>query len=211
TEERLRELYAPFNRNHDKILRMDVRSAELAKYAANSMLATKISLMNEIAVLADVLGADIEHVRQGIGSDPRIGYHFIYAGIGYGGSCFPKDVQALIRTAENAGVDPMVLRAVERRNETQKSLLLTKIFGHFGTDLTGRTFALWGLSFKPNTDDMRAAPSRVLMEGLWRAGARVRAYDPKAMNECRRIYGERADLVLCPDRETALEGADALI
>lgn len=210
-EQVMRDLYAPFNRNHEKIIVMDVRSAELTKYAANSMLATKISLMNEIANLADALGADIEHIRRGIGSDPRIGYHFIYAGIGYGGSCFPKDLQALIRTAQEIGFEPKVLHAVEERNRAQKSFLLTKIFEHFGDDLSGKTFALWGLAFKPNTDDMRAAPARTIMEGLWAAGANVQAYDPEAMDECRRLYGDRSDLVLCADRETAVEGADSLI
>jgi len=211
TEAVLRELYAPFNRNHEKIIVMDVRSAELTKYAANCMLATKISFMNEIANLADRLGADIEKVRHGIGSDPRIGYHFIYPGIGYGGSCFPKDVKALIRTAAEVGFDAAVLRAVETRNQAQKSYLLDKIRSHFAHDIAGRTFALWGLSFKPNTDDMRDAPARMIMEGLWSAGARVRAFDPKAMDECRRIYGERADLDLCEDQVAALDGADALI
>ncbi len=211
TEAALRELYAPFNRNHEKIIVMDVRSAELTKYAANCMLATKISFMNEMANLADRLGADIEKVRHGIGSDPRIGYHFIYPGIGYGGSCFPKDVQALIRTADEIGFDPAVLRAVETRNAAQKSYLVEKILGHFAGDIGGRTFALWGLAFKPNTDDMREAPARVIMEALWAAGARVRAFDPKAMDECRRIYGEREDLVLCGNQDAALDGADALI
>jgi UDPglucose 6-dehydrogenase len=211
TEAVLRELYAPFNRNHEKIIVMDVRSAELTKYAANCMLATKISFMNEIANLADRLGADIEKVRHGIGSDPRIGYHFIYPGIGYGGSCFPKDVQALIRTADEIGFDPAVLRAVETRNAAQKNYLVEKILDHFSGNIAGRTFALWGLAFKPNTDDMREAPARVIMEALWAAGALVRAFDPKAMEECRRIYGERADLVLCASQDSALEGADALI
>lgn len=211
TEKELRELYLPFNRNHEKIIVMDVRSAELTKYAANCMLATKISFMNEMANLADQLGADIEQVRKGIGSDPRIGYHFIYPGIGYGGSCFPKDVQALIHTAEEIGFEPAVLKAVEERNRRQKRTLFDKISRHFGGDLSGRTFALWGLAFKPNTDDMRAAPSREIMEALWQAGATVRAFDPEAMRECRRIYGERADLILTDSQDEALKGADALV
>jgi len=207
----LRQLYAPFNRNHEKMIVMDARSAELTKYAANAMLATKISFMNEMAGIADRLGADIEWVRKGIGSDPRIGYSFIYPGIGYGGSCFPKDVQALIRTAEKAGVTPTVLSAVEERNTAQKQVLFDKIAQYFGGELKGKTFALWGLAFKPNTDDMREAPSRVIMEALWSAGAKVRAYDPEAMHETARIYGVRSDLDLVGTREEALKGADALI
>ena len=210
-EEVMRELYAPFNRNHEKIIIMDVRSAELTKYAANCMLATKISFMNEMANLAEQLGADIEMVRQGIGSDPRIGYHFIYAGAGYGGSCFPKDVQALIRTAESIDFEPTLLKAVEQRNDEQKTVLFKKMYTHFNGDLQDKTFALWGLSFKPNTDDMREAPSRVLMEALWAAGARVQAYDPEAMNEAQRIYGNRPELRLCGTKEAALQGADALV
>ncbi|SDK73971.1 UDPglucose 6-dehydrogenase [Franzmannia pantelleriensis] len=210
TVEVMRELYAPFNRNHDKIIVMDVRSAELTKYAANCMLATKISFMNEIANLAERLGADIEAVRQGIGSDPRIGYHFIYPGVGYGGSCFPKDVQALIRTADDIDFDAKVLKAVESRNMEQKTTLFQKIHKHFGGDLAGKTFAVWGLAFKPNTDDMREAPSRVLMEALWQAGAKVQAYDPEAMEETQRLYGSRDDLSLCGTKEAALKGADAL-
>jgi len=210
-EARLRELYAPFNRNHEKIMVMDRRSAELTKYASNSMLATKISFINEIANLADLVGADIEHVRRGIGADPRIGYQFIYPGIGYGGSCFPKDVRALIQTANDAGFDPVMLRAVESRNNQQKNVLAQKILDYFDGRLSGRSFALWGLAFKPNTDDMRDAPARTVMEMLWSAGARVRAYDPKAMEECRRLYGSRADLELCSTAEQALAGADALI
>ncbi|QFT56641.1 UDP-glucose/GDP-mannose dehydrogenase family protein [Microbulbifer sp. THAF38] len=210
-ENALRQLYAPFNRNHEKIITMDVRSAELAKYAANCMLATKISFMNEMAQIADHVGADIEQVRQGIGSDPRIGYQFIYAGIGYGGSCFPKDVKALIATATQMGVSPSILNAVEERNQTQKSYLLQKITKHFGEDLKGKTFALWGLAFKPNTDDMREAPSRTLMEQLWQLGAKVQAFDPQAMEECQRIYGVREDMQLCGTKEVALSGADALI
>ena len=207
----LRQLYAPFNRNHEKMIVMDTRSAELTKYAANAMLATKISFMNEMANIAESLGADIEWVRKGIGSDPRIGYSFIYPGIGYGGSCFPKDVQALIRTAEKAGVTPTVLSAVEARNTAQKQVLFDKIERYFGGELKGKTFALWGLAFKPNTDDMREAPARVLMEALWAAGATVRAYDPEAMHETARIYGTRSDLALVETREEALESADALI
>jgi UDPglucose 6-dehydrogenase len=211
TEEVLRELYAPFNRNHEKIIVMDVRSAELTKYAANCMLATKISFMNEMANLAERLGADIEMVRQGIGSDPRIGYHFIYAGAGYGGSCFPKDVQALIRTADTIDFDAKLLKAVEARNNQQKTVLFEKINKHYNGDLQGKTFALWGLSFKPNTDDMRDAPSRVLMEALWQAGAKVQAYDPEAMEEAQRIYGARNELVLMGTKEAALRRTDALI
>jgi UDPglucose 6-dehydrogenase len=211
SEEIMRELYAPFNRNHEKIIVMDVRSAELTKYAANCMLATKISFMNEIANLAELLGADIEMVRHGIGSDPRIGYQFIYPGIGYGGSCFPKDVQALIRTSSSINFDAKVLRAVEERNNEQKTTLFKKIFDHFNGDLAGKTFALWGLSFKPNTDDMREAPSRVLMEALWGAGAKVQAYDPESMEETQRIYGGREDLTLCGTKESALNGANALV
>jgi len=210
-EDVLRELYGPFNRNHDKIMVMDVRSAELTKYAANCMLATKISFMNEIANLAELLGADIEAVRQGIGSDPRIGYHFIYPGVGYGGSCFPKDVQALIRTADSVDFEALVLKSVEERNRQQKTTLFQKINTHYQGQLAGKTFALWGLSFKPNTDDMRDAPSRVLMEALWAAGANVQAYDPEAMEEAQRIYGHRADLTLCGTKEAALSGADALV
>ncbi|MGE8439386.1 MAG: UDP-glucose dehydrogenase family protein [Pseudomonas palmensis] len=210
-EEVMRELYAPFNRNHQKIIVMDIRSAELTKYAANCMLATKISFMNEMANLAEKLGADIEMVRQGIGSDPRIGYHFIYAGVGYGGSCFPKDVQALIRTAEGVGFDPKVLSAVEQRNREQKNVMFNKLNDYFSGQLSGKVFALWGLSFKPNTDDMREAPSRVLMEALWNAGSKIRAYDPEAMVETQRIYGDRTDLYLCDTKEDTLHGADALI
>ena len=207
----MRELYAPFNRNHDRMIFMDVRSAELTKYAANCMLATKISFMNEMSNLAERLGADIEMVRQGIGSDPRIGYHFIYPGCGYGGSCFPKDVQALKRTAEEIGYEPLMLNAVEDRNARQKDILFEKIHAHFDGDLGGKTIALWGLSFKPNTDDMRDAPSRVLMESLWKAGAKVQSYDPEAMEEAQRIYGLRDDLDLCGTAQAALKGADALV
>ena len=209
--EQLRTLYAPFNRNHERIVLMDVRSAELTKYAANAMLATKISFMNEIANIAEQVGADVEHVRRGIGSDPRIGYHFIYPGAGYGGSCFPKDVKALEHTARSHGYDAHLLGAVEAVNAAQKNKLYALLERHFGGALKGKTIALWGLSFKPNTDDMREAPSRVLLEALWQAGAIVRAYDPEAIEETRRLYGERADLVLCDQPYAALDGADALV
>jgi UDPglucose 6-dehydrogenase len=205
----MRTLYDPFTRNRDRMIVMDVRSAELTKYAANAMLATKISFMNELANLAEHFGADIEAVRIGIGSDPRIGYAFIYPGVGYGGSCFPKDVQALKRSADEVGYQAAILSAVEEVNSRQKRVLFSKIKAHFG-DLTGKTIAIWGLAFKPNTDDMREAPSRVLMEALWAAGAKVRAYDPVAMPECQRIYGDRADLVLCKTSPDAVKGADAL-
>ena len=207
----MRELYEPFNRNHERIIVMDVRSAELTKYAANCMLATKISFMNEMANIAERVGADIEAVRKGIGSDERIGYHFIYPGCGYGGSCFPKDVQALVRTAESIDYQPQLLQAVEAVNHRQKRKLFEYITKHFGSNLSGKTFALWGLAFKPNTDDMREASSRVLIEQLWAAGARVQAYDPEAMEETQRIYGTRADLVLMGTKEAALQGADALV
>lgn len=206
----LRKLYAPFNRNHERIVIMDERSAELTKYAANAMLATKISFMNEIANIAERVGADVEQVRQGIGADPRIGYHFIYPGAGYGGSCFPKDVQALERTAQDVGYEARLLGAVEAVNRDQKTRLFGLIARHFGGDLCGKTIALWGLAFKPNTDDMREAPSRCLVEALWAAGARVRAFDPEAREETRRIYGERDDLVLCEHVWDALAGADVL-
>jgi UDPglucose 6-dehydrogenase len=207
--ELLRSLYEPFTHNRDRMIVMDVRSAELTKYAANAMLATKISFMNELANLAEHFGADIEAVRLGIGADPRIGYAFIYPGVGYGGSCFPKDVQALKRSADDVGYEASVLTAVESVNNRQKQVLFKKIKAHFG-DLRGRTIALWGLAFKPNTDDMREAASRTLMESLWSAGATVRAYDPVAMPECRRIYGPRQDLILCKTSPEVLEGADAL-
>ncbi len=211
TTELLRALYAPFNRSHDRLVAMDVRSAELTKYAANALLATKISFMNELANLAEGLGADIEHVRLGIGSDPRIGYHFIYPGCGYGGSCFPKDVTALERTARKIGYEAELLQAVESVNERQKEKLFAKIDAYFDGALQGKTIAVWGLAFKPNTDDMREAPSRILMERLWQSGARVRTYDPVAMDETQRIYGQRDDLVLCESPESALTGADALV
>ncbi len=211
TGELMKALYAPFNRSHDRLLTMDVRSAELTKYASNAMLATKISFMNELANLAERLGADIEHVRVGMGSDPRIGYHFIYPGCGYGGSCFPKDVKALTRTAHEHAYQPELLEAVESVNARQKSVLFQRLSAHFNGDLAGRTFGLWGLAFKPNTDDMREAPSRVLMEALWEAGAKVQAYDPEAMDEVERIYGSRDDLELCENLYDAVEDADALI
>jgi UDPglucose 6-dehydrogenase len=209
--EKMKRLYAPFNRNHERVITMDERSAELTKYAANAMLATKISFMNEMANIAERVGADIESVRHGIGSDPRIGWHFIYPGAGYGGSCFPKDVQALERTARHHGYGADILGAVEAVNGRQKAKLFELITRHFGADLRGRTFALWGLAFKPNTDDMREAPSRALLQQLWAAGARVQAHDPEAMDEARRLYGERADLVLCATPADALQGADALV
>lgn len=207
----MRALYAPFNRNHDRLLELDTRSAELAKYAANSLLATKISFMNEIAAVAERVGADIESVRRGIGSDPRIGWHFIYAGAGYGGSCFPKDVRALAATAREAGFVPELLSAVEAVNNRQKQILFEKISRHYGGNLKGRHFALWGLAFKPQTDDMREAPSRVLLESLWDAGATVSAYDPAAMEATRHIFGSREDLKLEKRPEDVLQGADALI
>ncbi len=207
--ELLRTLYEPFTRQHDRMIVMDVRSAELTKYAANAMLATKISFMNELANLAERFGADIESVRVGLGSDPRIGYAFIYPGAGYGGSCFPKDVQALQRSAQDVGYDASILAAVESVNNRQKQVLFDKMKAHFGS-LRGKTLAIWGLAFKPNTDDMREAASRVLMESLWAAGAKVRAYDPVAMPECLRIYGRRPDLTLCETSPDALQGADAL-
>ncbi|HEY8855960.1 MAG TPA: UDP-glucose/GDP-mannose dehydrogenase family protein [Rugosibacter sp.] len=206
----MRQLYAPFQRNHERLIVMDVRSAELTKYAANAMLATRISFMNELANLAEKLGADIELVRQGIGSDPRIGYHFLYPGCGYGGSCFPKDVQALVRTAHAAGQDLKVLQAVEDANEVQKHVLAQKIVKHFGEDLSGKKIALWGLAFKPNTDDMREAPSRVLIEELFKRGATVRAYDPVAIHETQRIYGTEPRLEYAQNPMDALEDADML-
>ena len=207
----LRELYETFNRNHDRVMVMDVRSAELTKYAANCMLATKISFMNEIANIAERVGADVESVRLGIGSDPRIGYHFIYPGAGYGGSCFPKDVSALIHISAGLGFEPKILNAVEARNQAQKHVLFEKLHKHFAGQLKGKTIALWGLSFKPNTDDMRDAPSRVLMEALWAAGAKVQAFDPVAMEETQRIYGQTPNLVLAGTKEAALQDADVLV
>ncbi|MES9844033.1 MAG: UDP-glucose/GDP-mannose dehydrogenase family protein, partial [Candidatus Sedimenticola sp. 6PFRAG5] len=212
-KERLYELYQPFNRNHDRIITMDIRSAELTKYAANGLLATKITFMNEISNLAEHLGADIEKVRLGIGSDPRIGYHFIYAGCGYGGACFPKDIRALTYTADEVGYDAKLLNAVEEVNLRQKNKLFQHICDHFGgaEQLKGKTFAIWGLAFKPNTDDIREAPSRALMEALWEAGAAVNAYDPEAMEETQRVYGKRNGLMLVGTKESALQDCDALI
>lgn len=207
----LRTLYAPFVRNHDRFVEMDVESAELTKYAANAMLATKISFMNEIANIAERVGADVEMVRKGIGSDPRIGWHFIYPGAGYGGSCFPKDVQALLRTAAANGYSPQLLEAVEAVNARQKEHLFELIQSHYAGEVTGKVFAVWGLAFKPNTDDMRAASSLRLIELLLAAGARVMAYDPEAMKEARRIFGPRDDLLLCASAEEAVTGADALV
>jgi UDPglucose 6-dehydrogenase len=207
----MRELYAPFQRNHDRIQVMDIRSAELTKYAANAMLATRISFMNELALLAERLGADIEHVRMGIGSDPRIGYHFLYPGAGFGGSCFPKDVSALIRTAAENGVDLKVMRAVEEANERQKNVLAEKIVRRFGEQLEGRRFAIWGLSFKPNTDDMREAPSRVVIAALRGRGAEVVAFDPVAVEEARRIFSGDAGVSFAGSAMDAVKGADALV
>lgn len=207
----MRDLYAPFNRNHDRIMFMDLRSAELTKYAANCMLATKISFINQIAELAEHLGADIESVRLGIGADSRIGYHFIYPGAGYGGSCFPKDMRALIHSAQQAHCSSDLLEAVEAINQRQKHKLFERVNAFYKGDLRGKTFALWGLAFKPNTDDMRDAPSRVLMEALWAAGAEVRAFDPEAMQETQRIYGNQPNLSLMGTPESVLGGADALI
>ena len=207
----MRDMYSPFQRNHDRLMVMDIKSAELTKYAANAMLATRISFMNELANLAEKVGADIEHVRKGIGSDQRIGYHFLYAGCGYGGSCFPKDIRALQRTGEEYGMPMRILHAVEEVNHAQKSVLLQKITARFGNNLKGKHFALWGLAFKPGTDDMRDATSRVVMEGLWEKGATVTAHDPVAMKEAQHIYGERAELSYAKTPLDALQGADALI
>ena len=206
----MRNLYAPFQRNHERVIAMDVRSAELTKYAANAMLATRISFMNELANLAERLGADIEQVRRGIGADPRIGYHFLYPGAGYGGSCFPKDVQALMRTAGEAGMKLLILEAVEQANALQKQVLAQKILKRFGNDLKGLNFALWGLAFKPNTDDMREASSRVLVAELLERGASVTAYDPVAMDEARHIYKADSRVRFADSPMAALEGADAL-
>ncbi len=210
TTELLKALYTPFNRSHERIIAMDVRSAELTKYAANAMLATKISFMNELANLAEHLGADIESVRNGIGADTRIGYHFIYPGCGYGGSCFPKDVKALERTAKDIGYQADLLTAVEKVNNRQKQVLFDKIYRHFDGKLAGKTFALWGLSFKPKTDDMREAPSRTLLEALIDAGAKVQAYDPEALKEAKRLYGDKPGLTLCKTQAETLNDADAL-
>ncbi len=209
--ELMRQLYEPFNRNHDRLLIMDIRSSELTKYAANALLATKISFMNELSNIAELTGADVEKVRIGIGSDPRIGYHFIYPGAGYGGSCFPKDVRALMNLAETAGYVPAILRSVEAVNMQQKQVIFNKIRAHYHSDLSGKTLAIWGLSFKPNTDDMREAASRVLLENLWAANIKTQVYDPQAMKETKRIYGAKSNMVYCDSPESALEGADALV
>ncbi len=211
TQELMRALYEPFTRQHDRLIVMDIRSSELTKYAANAMLATKISFMNELANIAERFGADIEKVRVGIGSDPRIGYSFIYPGAGYGGSCFPKDVQALVRSARDAGHVPELLAAVESVNKRQKELLVNKVRRHFGGKLKGLTIAIWGLAFKPNTDDMREAPSRTIIDLLSQEGVNVRAYDPVAAEEAGRIYGDRAGFTLCTNAYEAAEGADALM
>lgn len=205
------ECYAPYNRNHDKIIFMDVKSAELTKYAANAMLAARISFMNEVARIADLVGADIEAVRTGIGSDPRIGYQFLYAGAGYGGSCFPKDVKALAQTARKAGHEPLMLAAVEAVNQEQKNWLFDTLSRAMPEGVAGRTVAVWGLAFKPNTDDMREAPSLTLLQSLWAAGARVQVFDPKAQQEALRIFGDRADLVYAANANEALAGAEALV
>ncbi|WP_312936782.1 UDP-glucose/GDP-mannose dehydrogenase family protein [Pseudomonas sp.] len=207
----LGELYAPFSRSREKLMFMDNRSAELTKYAANAMLATRISFMNELANLSERLGADIEAVRRGIGSDPRIGYHFIYPGCGFGGSCFPKDIRALLHSATQSGMPLQLLQSVSDVNDQQRRLLFAKLEKHLGKPLEGASIAVWGLAFKPNTDDMREAPSRYLIEALWAEGANVRAYDPQAMDECRRLYGYRADLHLCATRDDTLQDADALV
>jgi UDPglucose 6-dehydrogenase len=207
----MRALYAPFSRNREKVVVMDVRSAELTKYAANAMLATRISFMNELALLAEKMGADIEQVRQGIGSDPRIGYHFLYAGCGYGGSCFPKDVKALIKTAAGVGQELRVLQAVEDANDHQKFVIVNKVVGHFGDDLQGKNFALWGLAFKPNTDDMREATSRVVISELLKRGATVKVYDPVAMSEARRIFGDEPRIFYADSPMDAIEDTDALL
>ncbi len=209
--ELLRDLYAPFNRSHDRLIEMDIKSAELTKYASNAMLATKISFMNDLALLAEELGADIENVRRGMGADPRIGHHFLFPGPGYGGSCFPKDVKALTKTAKDYGKIMRILQAVEDVNDDQKKVLFTKISHYFGKKLKGKTLALWGLSFKANTDDMREASSRVLLEALWEVGVTVRVYDPQAMEETERIYGKRKDLIFCKDMYDVLKGSDALV
>lgn len=207
----MKALYAPFQRNRERLISMDIRSAELSKYAANAMLATRISFMNELAILADKLGADIEKVRQGIGSDPRIGYHFLYPGCGYGGSCFPKDVRALQQTALEVGAGLKIIQAVEQVNQNQKHYLLERIIQRFGEDLNQQQFAVWGLAFKPNTDDMREAPSRMLIDGLLIRGATVLAYDPVAMNEAARIYSTEANFKVVATPESALSQSCALI
>ena len=210
TAELMRALYAPFNRSHDRVQLMDLASAELTKYAANAMLATKISFMNELANIAEQLGADIEQVRLGIGSDPRIGYQFIYPGCGYVGSCFPKDVKALKHTAKSVGYTPTLISAVDTVNQNQKQLLFKKISEYFNGGLKDKVIALWGLAFKPNTDDMREASSRELMEALWEAGAKIQAYDPVALDECKRIYGDHPQLTICTSANDALNSADVL-
>jgi len=210
-KETMRALYAPFQRNHERLVVMDVRSAELTKYAANAMLATRISFMNELANLAEILGADIESVRKGIGSDPRIGYDFLYSGCGYGGSCFPKDVKALISTGKNNGYDLKVLNAVEAANDMQKHMLTKKIIKYFGKNLTGKHFAVWGLAFKPNTDDMREATSRELIHDLLQAGATITAYDPVAMQEAKRIFTNVQGLNFAETPSQALNNAEALV
>jgi UDPglucose 6-dehydrogenase len=211
TNELLRALYSPFNRIRERIISMDIRSSELTKYAANAMLATKISFMNELSNLSELLGADIENIRQGIGSDSRIGFSFIYPGCGYGGSCFPKDVKALERTAKEVGYKAELLSAVENVNERQKNILFSKIDQHYASQLKGKVFAVWGLAFKPKTDDMREAPSRVLIESLINAGAKVQAYDPEALGEASRIFGDLPGLKLCDSSEKAVDGANALV
>jgi len=211
TVEEFRSMYQAFNRNREKLMVMDPRSAELTKYAANAMLATKISFINEIANIAERVGADVEWVRKGIGSDPRIGYQFIYPGAGYGGSCFPKDVKALKHLAQTEGCSAAILTAVHDTNQRQKNKLAERVMGRLGADLSGKTIAVWGLSFKPNTDDMREAPSRDLLENVWSCGGTVRAFDPQAMPACQTIYGDRSDLVYCDSKEAALSGASCLV
>lgn len=207
----MRTLYAPFNRTHDRVIVMSIRSAEMTKYAANALLATKISFINEISRLCEAYGADVEEVRNGIGSDSRIGYKFIYPGVGYGGSCFPKDIKALIHMSSEVGYDSRILKAVEAVNQDQKHLLVQKLISHFGQNLKGKTFAVWGLAFKPQTDDMREAPATVIIRALIAAGAKVRAFDPVAMNEAKRILGNLEGFILCSDEYEALKGADAML
>ncbi len=209
--ETMRTLYAPFCRTHDRVLIMGIRSAEMTKYAANALLATKISFINEISRLCDAYGADVSEVRNGIGSDTRIGYKFIYPGVGYGGSCFPKDIKALIHMAGKVGYDSQILKAVEEVNKAQKRVLVDKLTKHFGTDLSGKTFCVWGLAFKPQTDDMREAPSIVIIEALLKLGARIKAYDPVAMQEAAKIFGTNPSVCLCEDEYSALEGSDGLL
>lgn len=209
--EEFRRMYQPFNRSRDKLMFMDPRSAEMTKYTANAMLATKISFMNEMANIAEALGADIEQVRKGIGSDPRIGYQFIYPGAGYGGSCFPKDVRALKQLAQSEGVPAPILTAVHDTNQRQKNKLAERVMEQLGGDLTGKTIAVWGLAFKPNTDDMREAPSRALLENIWSCGGTVQAYDPEAMTACQALYGDRNDVRYMTTKDACLDGADALV